>query len=43
MIFGTKFMGFDGESVSNMIGTCKSIFGRVLAEGYFGPKFQMPI
>ena len=35
MDFSSIFMGFDGESVKNMIGTCKSIFRRVFDEGYF--------
>ena len=43
MNLGSKFMGFDGESMRNMIGTWELIFGRVFDEGYFGPKFQMPI
>ena len=38
MNFGSKFMGFDGESMKNMIGTSELIFGRVFDEGYFRPK-----
>ena len=46
-IFGSNFAwflaqflwGFDGESMKNMIGTGKLIFGRVFDEGYFGPNF----
>ena len=38
MNFGSKFMGFDGESMRNMIGTSELIFGCVLTEGHFRPK-----
>ena len=40
MNLGSKFMGFDGESMRNMIGSCKSIFGRVFDEGYFRPNYS---